>query len=147
MSLINDALKKVSKEKGDKDSPSLGREGFDIPPFPRKKRPNPKGSLFLTFLGIFLFIGVAILVRLSVKPKTTHPSQKKAPKVSKEERKAHRVPIVLNGIVHGNGEEMAMLNNQIIRVGDEIEGATLSEVGADYVVLQKKGKPLKLKLR
>ena len=147
MSLINDALKKMSKEKGDKDSPSLGREGFDIPPFPRKKRPVPNGPSFLMFLGIFLFIGVALLVRLSVRPKAAHPSQKKTPKVSKEEKKPHRVPIVLNGIAHGDGEEMAMLNNQIIRVGDEIEGATLSEVGADYVVLQKEGKTLKLKLQ
>lgn len=56
-------------------------------------------------------------------------------------------PLALNGIVHGNGEELAILNNQISRIGDEIDGATLQEIGNDFVILEKEGKRFQLKMK
>ncbi|MFH1858018.1 MAG: hypothetical protein ABH845_03855 [Candidatus Omnitrophota bacterium] len=54
---------------------------------------------------------------------------------------------VLNGIVQGEGEELAIINNQITRLGEVVDGAVLVEIRKDYVVLEAEEKRLQLKIK
>ena len=55
--------------------------------------------------------------------------------------------LALNGIVQGKGEDVAIINNQITKIGEEIGGATLLEIGRDSVLLEEGEKRFRLKLK
>lgn len=54
---------------------------------------------------------------------------------------------ILSGIVQGEGESLAVINHQISRVGDEVEGEIILEIGRDFVVLEKDEERLFLKMK
>jgi len=54
---------------------------------------------------------------------------------------------ILNGIIEGQGENFAIINNQITRIGDQTDGATLLEVKKDSVLIEKEGEKFFLKMR
>jgi hypothetical protein len=42
----------------------------------------------------------------------------------------------LSGIVGGPGEPLAIINGAIVRVGEEVAGATVTELGQDYAKMR-----------
>lgn len=50
--------------------------------------------------------------------------------------------LVLNGTFLSDGEEFAIINNQIVKTGDEIDGAAVKRIRANNVELEFDGKPL-----
>ncbi len=153
MSLINDALKKAAKEKASPEAPSFGSKGFDITPPPKKGPGRERGILF-GLLGILALV-IVVFVFTAKKPKSEpvsapkkeSPSPLPLPIFLPTLPTPAEHPLVLNGIAHGEGEEMAVINNQIMRVGEDIEGTILLEVGENFVILQRGEKEFKLKLK
>ncbi len=52
--------------------------------------------------------------------------------------------LTLNGVFFEQGEGFALINNNIVRVGDEIEGAKVKEITITCVSLEFDGKTIKL---
>jgi hypothetical protein len=48
--------------------------------------------------------------------------------------------MVVKGIVHGSGEPMALVATQIVRKGQVVLGATVTEIGKDYVNFEHSGR-------
>ncbi|MBI4436941.1 MAG: hypothetical protein HY590_06000 [Candidatus Omnitrophica bacterium] len=166
MSLINEALKKAEKEKA---KPNLfGVQSFEEP-LSKKPKKWKKGLFLLLGIGICGALSVGVFV-LNAPKKTSLVKNEPSPvtpvapaeqKVSEEPSPPpaptptplRSIPIamdgsfILNGIVEGKGENVAIINNRITRVGDETDGAVLLEVGKDSVLLKKEGKKFFLKMR
>lgn len=51
---------------------------------------------------------------------------------------------VLNGIFFSEGEGYVLINNQILKVGDVVNGATVREIGKEEVTLEARGRIFKL---
>ena len=60
-------------------------------------------------------------------------------------RRAFSPVLTLHGIVEGSGEPLALINDNVLRVGDVIEGATLVDVKADAATLRWRDQELILK--
>jgi hypothetical protein len=54
-------------------------------------------------------------------------------------------PFVLNGVFYSENEGYALINNQIVKTGDTIEGATVKKINAEEVELEFQGTTIKLK--
>lgn len=52
--------------------------------------------------------------------------------------------LMLNGVFFEQGEGYALINNKILRLGDEIDGAKITEITIDGVSLDSNGKTIKL---
>ncbi|OGX43894.1 MAG: hypothetical protein A3G38_03065 [Omnitrophica WOR_2 bacterium RIFCSPLOWO2_12_FULL_51_8] len=55
--------------------------------------------------------------------------------------------LVLNGIFFSRDEGYALINNQIVKEGDEVDGATVKEINIDEVELAALGSTIKLSCR
>ncbi len=167
MSLIHDALRKLEREKKGPLPP--GTEHL-VPPLPEKI----KGRKFPFFWGL-LGLGVGLIaVGLStqfksspeLKVASTLPEVPEevllppAPVLSPEPAPApipETIPLslpsrtestfTLSGVVQGEGEPFAVINNQITRVGDEVEGARLIAIGTNQVTLLRDGEEILLRLK
>ena len=53
----------------------------------------------------------------------------------------------LEGIISGNGAPVAIINKQLVGVGDEVKGAIVSEIKEDEVILNYNGEELTLQLK
>jgi hypothetical protein len=62
-------------------------------------------------------------------------------------RKEAEPSLVLNGIFFSDDEGYALINNQIVGVGDEVSGATVKSITVDEVELDKAGSIVKLSTR
>ena len=60
-------------------------------------------------------------------------------------RRAFSPALTLNGVVEGSGEPLALINDNVLRIGDTIEGATLVAVKADAATLRWRDQELVLK--
>jgi hypothetical protein len=74
-------------------------------------------------------------------PKGEAPPQA-VPSAKKEEVKLP--DLRLRGISHSGQRSWAFINNKMLKVGDEIEGAKISEISSDKVLLNYKGVEFKL---
>ncbi len=52
--------------------------------------------------------------------------------------------LVLNGTFLSDGEEFAIINNQIVKAGDEIEGAAVKKISVNSVELEFSGRALRI---
>ena len=69
-----------------------------------------------------------------------------APAVSSEPLAGEPQPqLVLNGIVLSEEGNIALINDQILKAGDNIEGALVEEISADQVLLSYKARKIRLK--
>lgn len=55
--------------------------------------------------------------------------------------------LTLNGIFSSGTESYALINNEICRVGDVVEGAKIKKINADNIILDKSGETIKLSTR
>jgi len=63
---------------------------------------------------------------------------------AEDNKKAAAEPplLVLNGTLLSDGEKFAIINNQIVKMGDEIDGAVVKKITVNAVELEFAGKPL-----
>ncbi len=153
MSIIYDALKKIEKS-------NILRGGVDKKGKESKTRLKVYLLYFLVacsglFIGniFFNFLSAPkdILTRLarpSVKEALPQPRDEipleTAPTASVGPAKKLRELLVLNGIFSSQDEGYALINNQIVKEGDLIEGATVKRIGLNEVELEFQGSTIKL---
>jgi hypothetical protein len=160
MSIIYDALKKAEKT-------IHGNLETDIHIKPQNS--NLKFKLIALYVGIIclgLIAGNIIFNYLS-RPKKTiamnaqpliNPPVDKKSAVEKEAESSPKQPIptlpaienearepfVLNGIFFSQDEPFALINNQIVRIGDTVDGALVLRITAKEVELNSAGATIKL---
>src|SRR3989338_10966552 len=155
MSIIYDALKKVEKS---------GAAGFTLEENP-EEAVKKKHRAYLIYIlvacaGIFianisfkLFIDKASrnnlkpqeIVKLGVNKAQEQNLPAQIPKEEPPKKEDPPLaPVVLNGIFFSSDEGYALINNQIVKVGDTIEGATVKRIAMDEVELELNGSIIKI---
>jgi len=171
MSIIHDALKKT------KDSIQPPQDNPPETPSPevaavlKKKRTANRIKWFIFYLlavAISLYMG-NIPFNLAGKEKNllknhtlawpaakkqvkTKTSQEKDASVLKKvtlvpDAKKEADALVLNGIFFSGEEGYALINNQIVKAGEVVNGATVREINKEDVTLEAKGETFKLSTR
>lgn len=146
MSIINEALKKTEEhlqKNSAKDSP--------LPPKPSGLKPY---ILYILILLAGLALGNFIFNLLSYKIQTTQTPKKSAfavtpatdspipavlPSQPPEETKPTETSFVLNGIFFSDNDGYALVNNQIVRENDYVDGAKVGSITASTVKLDNAG--------
>ena len=160
MSIINEALKKAADRKLHVEGSSARvLERSELPVTPEKRRPEnsrPRkiGKFFVLFFVVSLLIGVLAFAFFFEKasledvPPAPNSVRQVAPaQVTenivrpvlplKDDRKNFvKLPnLVLNGIIQGRGRPLAVINDQIVNMGDSVLGAAVVGIGEDTVNL------------
>lgn len=160
MSIINEALKKAASKNDDfsrlaseplkEFEKTAGSVQLDV----QKKTWQRKKWLF--FGGIsgglaasVLFISIFLGKDLSVtsRPRPTAIAQP-APEAVAAPAKYVRLPnLTLDGIVEGRGEPMAIINARIVKVGDNLQGASVVRINKESVLLVYEGQEFLLRIK
>jgi hypothetical protein len=155
MSIINEALKKT--EEGIQKNTTKENQLGTI-------RPTPKPFLlYILILLAGLFLGNFIFDQLNHKIKTTHlpkkvmnspiaqqptalapPPVKAALPLKEKEHPATETIFILNGIFFSDQGGYALVNNQIVRESDSVDGAKVERITANTVELNNAGKLITL---
>lgn len=141
MSIIYEALKKT------RESPeSASRETL-----PKSKDlPNPRPSFFKKHAGLAAWGAVlGILFTWVITHKLSAPKNSKAAQRNPDAAGSSRAlpHLLLNGIVLSEDGNIAMINDQICKAGDEIEGAKIVRITSSQVTLGFRNQEIVLKSR
>lgn len=153
MSIIYDALKKVERS-------------YDAKAGAKKEEKHPKFVFKKIYFLYLLLIGISVVAGrfffIKAPPQHVEPAQVQAPPQvqapapvpAPQEAQAPAPPIdakkklqeslVLNGIFFSGDEGYALINNQIVKQGDLIEGATVKQISLNEVELEFEGSTIKL---
>ena len=149
MSIINEALKKAGQ-------PILA----DHPELRKKKSRVNWGPIFV--IGVLALITAPLLAPWFNSPYKTTQMDKKTPKLPALETSNSRMsgqfaveesPIAigpslpnfsLSGLVYSKTDSYCLINGKVMRIGDQVGGATLSEVTPREVVLDYRGEKVVL---
>ncbi|MDO8662709.1 MAG: hypothetical protein Q7K98_05770 [Candidatus Omnitrophota bacterium] len=163
MSIIYDALKKVQKNNGKDETP----QEETAQPVKTKIKINPMLIYILVVcLGLALgnlaynFFGHSnnmvpsnkeVAGQSKANPPLQTLSQTGTALPLKPDTSANPTPpanpeptLALNGVFFEQGEGYALINNKIVRVGDEISNAKVKEIAITGVELEFEGKTIKL---
>lgn len=144
MSIIYDALKKVDVSTND----NINSKGK---PDKKERKPKPRLLYILTIcFGLFV-----VSVFLTFSTKEQNPPRSNITKsqdtnlssaISKpaDIQKQSKISFSLNGVFFSENEGYALINNQIVKEGDKIDGATVMRIGLDEVELEFEGSTIKL---
>ncbi len=153
MSIIYDALKKIEKSNilrasvDKKGTESKNRLKIYLIYFLVACSGIFIGNIFFNFLSAPKGI-VTQPAGSSVKEALPQPPEELpleiAPTVSVDPARKLRELLVLNGIFSSQDEGYALINNQIVKEGDLIEGAKVLRIGLNEVELEFQGSPIKL---
>ncbi|MCM8775829.1 MAG: hypothetical protein NC930_05715, partial [Candidatus Omnitrophica bacterium] len=158
MSLIQDALDKVPTVAAQMDRSKVFRkqvcDGLERPRFfeERRKRKGGISEMSVMALSLFIFLGCLIgfhSAKLKI-PKVFNPQDSQMyvlasinfqlPSLAKT---IFREPkLELSGIGTSNGKEFAVINGQIVSVGDSVDGAVVTHIDAQKVSLRCSGRKL-----
>lgn len=140
MSIIYDALKKVEQSANGKNITTKITEDD-------KKQYLRNYLLYgaVVLLGVFtasLFF--SLFSKKPIPPKLPLPAPAPSPlpmavtatPALEQEVKPREASFVLNGIFFSENEGYALINNRIVKIGDEIEGATVVRITSDQVELK-----------
>lgn len=156
MSIIYDALKKI--EVSTDINSTVKIDAIDKP---RSKSKYKIYSLYLlvVFIGFLITsMLLGIFTKTSTKAKRNKEprppqilSAKAIPDVnvsvhSQPENKP-KTAFILNGVFFSSDEGYALINNQIVKKGDVIDGATVLQIDLDEVTLEAKDSTIKLSNR
>lgn len=145
MSLIHEALEKIERQKPDKKkfTPYVSQELLQQSGSVTINKPKETPVHSWTVYGI---VGVLVLSLVLGLVFFLRPTEEQAGKTisgqspqSSTSRPSwnHKDPkFILTGITQIAEEHTAILNNQIVRVGDEIDGAKVEVIAEDEVVLR-----------
>ena len=156
MSIIYDALKKVQKDTG-KENPV--QPGTPPPAVKAKTKTNPLLIYILIVclgltLGNFAYKFFAHPKNIVPAKNEPLPSQPKTPPAAPAIAQiTPAVPpppkpeptLVLNGVFFEQGEGYALINNKIVRIGDEVSSAKVKEITINGVELEFEEKTIKLR--
>lgn len=160
MSLIQEALQKATRqpevqESAPKQDPFRMIETQQNP-YTDLQGPSPASLKVRAVLAGLLIFVAAFFVMQSlvpviskwVSPKKVASSAKGMVKPSKplSPHGFSNRSFVLSGMITQDHEQYAIINDQIVRVGEVIDGATLNEVGDRQVTLNLRGKKITLQL-
>jgi len=159
MSIIYDALKKVEKNVSEQPSPDKEKSIEDK--ITRRKLlliyilvvcigllvANLSYSYLTSFKNKSFAITKKIdkvIAKTKAIPKKALPG-KTGPAVSSARKEPSEAqPFVLSGIFFSQNEGYAIINNNIVKNGDNVGGAVVKKVGLDEVELEQEGKTIKL---
>ena len=144
MSIINEALKKASREKEFQKSPDTLHKHLEV------ERARKTGS-WKTLFGILVVLLIAVPLTAPFlagptkqSPKTNPPVTRKA-QFGVEEIPSFGVPsapiprrptLNLSGVVYSSpSDAYCIINNQIARVGDTVDGAKLTNISMKEIML------------
>lgn len=161
MSIIYEALRKIQNSskgafRANPNAPS--KSAADM-------RPSFKREIVLAFVGITAGIFVVWLITgLGKRPQAIPPPPPSAlpeaapgspaspavnvtPSIAAEEKTSEpKIPeLILNGIVLSEDGNLALIQEQILKVGDDIEGAKIEEITDKQVTLAFQGQKIVLK--
>ncbi len=147
MSIISDALKKVSDQRSQVvrlQEEELGNIFLDNKSRARTQRKrwsalSSAGTLLIVAVAIAIFYFVANNINdTAIAPKITAPVVREPDHGAARKEVSSLVSLpsfTLSGIVGGGGESMAMIGNTILKKGDFYEGAQLVEISSDKVIM------------
>jgi hypothetical protein len=146
MSIIYDALKKVEKTNSDASAAAA----------PEENKKTPQKVYLLYALVVAAGIGIAglsfsIFSRLPKEKLQALPEVAPPPEALNLTAQAETPPkeepapeLVLNGVFFSADQGYALINNQVVKEGDTVAGATVLRIGRDNVELKFKDSILKL---
>ncbi|MBU4251488.1 MAG: hypothetical protein KKC39_05990 [Candidatus Omnitrophica bacterium] len=151
MSIINEALKKTEEY--------LQKNSAKDNPLPSKP-PGPKPYLLYILillaglaLGNFIFNLLSYKIQATQTPKknafavipaTNLPAPAALPSQPAKETKPIETSFVLNGIFFSDEDGYALVNNQIVRENDYVDGAKVGSITANTVKLDNAGQTITL---
>lgn len=150
MSLIHEALEKLEGEKKLAwEKPALASEG---PEKDLTKSAHPR--VLYGIAGILVFFFLAGLVYFLT---TTEKSEKPSPSFSLPSESLRKTPpffrssplgnqFALTGVSKVGTEWTAIVNNELVRIGERVDGATVQSIEDKGVILELNGQILKLTL-
>lgn len=154
MSIINEALKKTEQR-------IQQNEAKNNPPPANLAGPKPF-LLYILILLAGIYLSNFIFILLGHKIKTAQVPKKTAtairepavfspapdkPVLVKEEKEAPEANFVLNGIFFSDNDGYALINNQIVRENDLVDGARVKKITANTVELSSQEKLITLSTR
>lgn len=154
MSIINEALKKTGQHIQENEA-----KKNSLPD--KKTGPRPL-LLYILILLVGISLSSFIFSLLGHKIKTVEVSKKAAiaiqqpailpplpvePVLAKEEKKAPEAAFVLNGIFFSDNDGYALINNQIVRENESVDGAKVTKITANTVELNNQEKLITLSTR
>ncbi len=172
MSIISDALRKVSDQR--KTSVRMRDDELKSIFVSDTKKIKTKKTQWniLTGVGTIFIVGFAIIAflynadlfssaRYSTTPSLKAPANAAPPKRMRKKavvRNTRTVPVevteteilpifILNGIIEGRGESLAMINNTILKKGDFNQGGQIINVSNDSVTLFYRDKEITLRIK
>lgn len=151
MSIINEALKKtgesIQKNSAQETSGWNKKAGLKLYLF----------YLLIFLVGLFLSSLIFNLIKRKIEkpvivepPKTTSIPEKQPqvsqalPTVMPEEQNKPEKKFILNGIFFSDNKGYAIVNNQIVKERDSIEGVNVEKITANTVELNNEGKIISL---
>lgn len=163
MSIINEALKKTQFQLEQKISGAISAS-----PRPSSKNTWLKVTAILIFLGflanggIFAFLVLrnhSTTIRLTQNKPTpvahtqhqgtvtlfSHPPAASVQTSAQKNSQPDSPALILNGIITMDEEKLALINNQIIKEGDYLDGKRVLSISMDEVELFDKGEIIVLK--
>ena len=145
MSLIEAALRKahVPPSVPENSEVSASKARPPLTPTMRGRMPPVMwwlGGGFAVAIGLLLYEAVR-LFHVSAAPPTT-PLRHAAFSLHRTSREAE---LKLSGIIKGSDESLAIINGTVVRPGDVVEGALVTEVNTTSVRLRRRTKDIILK--
>jgi hypothetical protein len=149
MSIVNDALKKAGKEFESKPQDAVS-SGHKIVLSSDRKRPAIVPIVFIVMAVLF---GAFVLYKNAPKPDAdynTGPGSDNKPSAAiqstlnnmeqKSVAKAMKPQniVKLNGIVYGEGNKWAIVNDRIVKEGDSLLDGEIVSITRDFVKINKK---------
>ncbi len=142
MSLIEEALRRIQEagqpsERTETPTSALKTRYAGAPAGKRSSARWVRGGLILCGIGVVVGLGLNLLTHTSLPKSITPPVVRQQP-VSVPPKSAFPSRTLqnprshlleLNGVVRGAGEPLAIVNGNILRVGETMGGVTLLEVG------------------
>ncbi len=151
MSIINEALKKTEEH--------LQKNTAKATPLPLKPSGPKSVLLYILILLIGFLLSNFIITLLRNKTQTIQtpkkntdaatqiiipPSPPILPSLPEEEHKPIEPSFVLNGIFFSDNDGYALVNNQIVRENDYVDGAKVGEITANSIELDNAGEKITL---
>ncbi len=155
MSIINDALKKTEE--------SIQRNSKQETTSIVKKSGIKSYLLYILIfaLGIFLSSLIFKIIKDKIEPIHINQTDKITPKLDQKSQTPQTIPatiatplpeeqnkvekkFILNGIFFSDNDGYALVNNQIIRENDLVDGAKVEKITVNTVVLNNEGKIITL---
>ncbi|MBI2167697.1 MAG: hypothetical protein HYU34_05610 [Candidatus Omnitrophica bacterium] len=163
MSLIHEALQKLEEETKNVPNPEVSEPAerqttplSESPLLSAKPSPPEKKSKVVfgigAVLGFFFILGLGYLFLASRDKTDSQPEFTGAAEVSRPPAPPLPVssrrqgPFHLTGISRSGSDWTAIINNELVRVGEAVNGAEVKEIRSQEVILDFKGQTLTLSL-